>query len=316
MLHNKFKLCELLGIEYPILQGGMAWLGTAELVSAVSEAGGLGIIGCGDAPPSWVRDQIHLTRERTSKPFGINIMLMSSSLKEVIEIVLEEKVKIVTFGGGNPGTYIPTFKEVGTIVMPVVASVAIARRLERIGADAIIIEGMESGGHVGETTTLSLLPQVVDNVGVPVIAAGGIGDGRGLVAALALGAQGIQMGTRFICSEECIAHPAFKERLVSAQDRATTVTGRATGHPVRCLENKLTRQFDALEKSGATKTELEEFGRGRLYLGVIQGNIEEGSLMAGQIAGLIADIKPVKQIIQDIMSDAYKTLETVSKYKL
>ena len=306
----------MLGIEYPIIQGGMAWLGTAELVSAVSEAGGLGIIGCGDAPPSWVRDQIRLTRERTRKPFGINIMLMSSSLKEVIDIVLEEKVKIVTFGGGNPGTYIPTFKEAGIIVMPVVASVAIARRLERVGADAIIVEGMESGGHVGETTTLSLLPQVVDNVKIPIIAAGGIGDGRGLVAALALGAQGIQMGTRFICSEECIAHPAFKERLVSAQDRATTVTGRATGHPVRCLENKLTRQFDALEKSGATKTELEEFGRGRLYLGVIQGNIEEGSLMAGQIAGLIADIKPVKQIIQDIMSDAYKTLETVSKYKL
>jgi enoyl-[acyl-carrier protein] reductase II len=314
MLHN-FKLCEMLGIEYPILQGGMAWLGTAELVSAVSEAGGLGIIGCGDAPSSWVREQIHITRELTKKPFGINVMLMSHSLDEVVKIILEEKVRIVTFGGGNPGTYIPAFKEAGVVVMPIVASVALAKRLERVGADAIIIEGMESGGHVGETTTLSLLPQVADNVKVPVIAAGGIADGRGLVAALALGAQGVQIGTRFICSEECIAHPAFKDRLVKAQDRATTVTGISTGHPVRCLENKLTRQFDALEKSGATKAELEEFGRGRLYLGVIQGNIEEGSLMAGQIAGLIADIKPVKQIIQDIMSDAEKTLETVSKYK-
>jgi enoyl-[acyl-carrier protein] reductase II len=315
MLHN-FKLCEMLGIEYPILQGGMAWLGTAELVSAVSEAGGLGIIGCGDAPALWVREQIHKTRERTKKPFGINIMLMSHSLAEVVQIILEEKVSIVTFGGGNPGTYIPTFKEAGIITMPIVASVALAKRLERVGADAVIVEGMESGGHVGETTTLALLPQVADNVKVPVIAAGGIADGRGLIAALALGAQGIQLGTRFICSEECIAHPAFKERLLKAQDRATTVTGRSTGHPVRCLENKLTRQFDALEKAGATKAELEEFGRGRLYLGVIQGNIEEGSLMAGQIAGLIADIKPVKQIIQDIMSDAEKTLETVSKYKL
>lgn len=313
MLHN-FKLCELLNIDYPILQGGMAWLGTAELVSAVSNAGSLGIIGCGEAPPTWVRDQIRLTREKTDKPFGVNIMLMSRYLNDNLKIILEEKVKIITFGGGNPGTYIPALKEAGVKTIPVVSSVALAKRLERIGADAIIVEGMESGGHVGETTTIALVPQVASAVKVPVIAAGGIADGRGLVAALALGAQGVQMGTRFICSDECIAHPKFKEQIIKAQDRATVVTGQSTGHPVRCLENKLTRQFMTLEKSGAAKSELEEFGRGRLYLGVIQGNIEEGSLMVGQIAGLIIEIKPVKQIIQDIMAEAEKTIETLGKF--
>ena len=314
MLRN-YKLCELLNIEYPIFQGGMAWLGTAELVSAVSNAGGLGIIGCGDAPPTWVRDQIRLTRERTDKPFGINVMLMSQYLNDTLKVIMEEKVNIVTFGGGNPGTQIPALKEAGVIVMPVVSSVALARRLERLGVDAIIAEGMESGGHVGETTTMSLVPQVVNAVKVPVIAAGGIADGRGLAAALALGAQGVQMGTRFICSDECIAHAKFKEQVIKAQDRSTVVTGQSTGHPVRCLENRLTRQFEAMEKSGAAKAELEEFGRGRLYLGVIQGNIEEGSLMAGQIAGLITDIKPVKQIIEDIMAEAQRTLQTLGKFQ-
>ncbi len=314
MLHN-FKICELLNIDYPIFQGGMAWLGTAELVSAVSNAGGLGIIGCGDAPPTWVRDQIRLTREKTDKPFGINVMLMSQYLNDTLKVIMEEKVKIVTFGGGNPGTQIPAMKEAGVIVMPVVSSVALAKRLERLGADAIIAEGMESGGHVGETTTMALVPQIASAVKVPVIAAGGIADGRGLAAALTLGAQGVQMGTRFICSDECIAHPKFKQQIIQSQDRSTVVTGQSTGHPVRCLENKLTRQFTALEKSGAAKSELEEFGRGRLYLGVIQGNIEEGSLMAGQIAGLITDIKPVKQIILDIMAEAERTLETFSKFK-
>lgn len=314
MLRN-FKLCELLNIDYPVFQGGMAWVGTNELVSAVSNAGGLGIIGSGEAPPDWVRDQIRLTREKTDKPFGINIMLMSRYLTENLKVVLEEKVKVVTFGGGNPGIHIPTFKNAGIIVIPVVSSVALAKRLERSGADAIIAEGMESGGHVGETTTIALVPQIVNAVRIPVIAAGGIADGRGLAAALALGAQGVQMGTRFICSDECIAHPKFKEQIIQAQDRSTTVTGQTTGHPVRCLENKLTRQFAALEKSGAPKSELEEFGRGRLYLGAIQGNIEEGSLMSGQIAGLVKDIKPVKQIIQDIMTEAERTLEILNKFK-
>jgi enoyl-[acyl-carrier protein] reductase II len=313
MLGN-FKLCELLNIEYPIFQGGMAWLGTAELVSAVSNAGGLGIIGCGEAPPTWVRDQIRLTREKTNKPFGINVMLMSRYLDDVLRVVTEEKVKIVTFGGGNPGTQIPALKKAGVIVIPVVSSVALARRLERLGIDAIIAEGMESGGHVGETTTLALIPQIADAVKIPVIAAGGIADGRGFAAALALGAQGVQIGTRFICSNECIAHPSFKERILQARDRSTVVTGLTTGHPVRCLENKLTRQFEELERSGATKFELEEFGKGRLYLGVIQGNIEEGSLMAGQIAGLVNEIKPAGQIIRDIMTEAERTLEALGRF--
>lgn len=282
----------------------MAWLGTAELVSAVSNAGGLGVIGSGDAPPEWLREQIRQTRERTDKPFAVNIMMMSSFLKENLKLVVDEGVGIITFGGGNPGVYLPALKEAGVKVMPVISSVALARRLERLGVDVIIAEGMESGGHVGETTTMALVPQVVNSVKVPVIAAGGIGDGRGLVAALALGAQGVQMGTRFICSEECIAHPRFKERLIQAHDRATVVTGHSTGHPVRCLQNRLTHQFSALEKAGAPSTELEELGRGRLSLGVIQGDIEEGSLMAGQIAGLIKEIKPVKAIIEDMVAEA------------
>jgi len=293
----------------------MAWLGTFELVSAVSNAGGLGIIGSGDAPPDWLGDQIRATKEKTDRPFGVNIMLMSPFVKDALQLILDEGVKIVTFGGGNPGTYIPALKEAGVKVMPVVSSVALARRLERFGIDAVIAEGMESGGHVGDTATMALVPQVVQNVKVPVIAAGGIADGHGLAAALALGAQGVQMGTRFVCSEECIAHPSFKERILQAQDRATVVTGESTGHPVRCLENRLTREFSAREKAGASAEELEEFGRGKLSLGIIQGNIEEGSLMAGQIAGLIRDIKPAKAIIEDIMAEAEKVIDTLGKFK-
>jgi enoyl-[acyl-carrier protein] reductase II len=307
------KLCELLEIEYPIIQGGMAWLGTFELVSAVSNAGGLGIIGSGDAPTDWLRDQIWLTRERTDKPFGVNILMTSPSLKENLEVILKEKVNVVTFGGGNPGTYIASLKEAGIKTIPVVSSVALARRLERLGVDALVAEGMESGGHVGDTTTMALVPQIVSSVQLPVIAAGGIADGRGLVAALAMGACGIQMGTRFICSDECIAHPQFKEHIINAQDRATVVTGQSTGHPIRCLENKLTRQFAKMEKEGAGIAELEEFGRGRLSSGVIHGNIEEGSLMAGQIAGLIKDIKPVSLIISDIMAEAEQIIGNFNK---
>ncbi len=314
MLGN-IVICELLGIKYPIIQGGMAWLGTFELVSAVSNAGALGIIGSGDAPPDWLRKQIRATRERTDKPFGVNIMLMSPFVKENLQVVMEEQVKIVTFGGGNPGAYIPALKEARIKLLPVVSSVALARRLERLGVDAIIAEGMESGGHVGETTTMALVPQVVQNVKLPVIAAGGIADGHGLVAALALGAQGVQMGTRFICSEECIAHPRFKEQIILATDRSTVVTGESTGHPVRCLENRLTREFRTREKAGASVEELEAFGRGRLKLGVIDGNIEEGSLMAGQIAGLIKDIKPVKEIVESIMAEAEEIIENLYKLK-
>jgi enoyl-[acyl-carrier protein] reductase II len=312
---NNFSVCDLLGIEYPIIQGGMAWLGTAELVSAVSNAGGLGVIGSGDAPTDWLRQQIRQTREWTNKPFAVNIMMMSPFLADNLKLVVEEKVDILTFGGGNPGVYMAGLKEKGIRVMPVVSSVALARRLERLGADAIIAEGMESGGHVGETTTMALVPQVAGSLKVPVVAAGGIADGHGLVAALALGAGGIQMGTRFICSEECIAHPVFKEQILQAHDRATVVTGVSTGHPVRCLQNKLTYKFTEMEKAGASTAELEELGRGRLSLGVMQGNIEEGSLMAGQIAGLIKEIKPVKAIIQDIMAEAEQIVGALSEHR-
>lgn len=300
----KTAICDLLNIKYPIIQGGMVHVATVELVSAVSNAGGLGIIGAGNAEPDWVREQIRLTKQRTSKPFGVNILLMSPFAKEVIEVVLQEKVSLVTTGAGNPGVYIPQFKEAGVKVMPVVASVALAIRLERAGVDAIVAEGMESGGEVGETTTMVLVPQVVDSVRIPVVAAGGIGDGRGLAAALALGAQGVQMGTRFVCSEECIAHSEYKEKILKARDRSTVVTGQTTGYSLRGLQNRLTRQFAELEKTGASKEELDLFGRGRVYQGLIEGKLEEGSLLSGQIAGLIKEIKPVKTIIEETVAEA------------
>ncbi len=301
----------MLGIKYPILQGGMAWLGTHELVSAVSEAGGLGIIGSGNAPPQWLREQIANTRLATSRPFGVNIMLMSPFAEDNLNLVTGEKVGIVTFGGGNPGRYIAPLKDAGITVIPVVSSVALARRLERQGADAIIAEGTESGGHVGDTSTMALLPQVVDAVKIPVVAAGGIADGRGLAAALAMGAAGIQMGTRFICSDECVAHIKFKNHIIACHDRATIVTGKSFGHPARCLENKFTRQFADLEKCGTSFEELDELGRGRLREGVILGNIDEGSLMAGQISGLIRDIKPVRDIIGGIIDQAEQILKNL-----
>ena len=300
----KTAICDLLNIKYPIIQGGMVHVATVELVSAVSNAGGLGIIGAGNAEPEWVREQIRLTKQQTSKPFGVNILLMSPFAKEVIEVVLQEKVSLVTTGAGNPGVYIPQFKEAGVKVMPVVASVALAIRLERAGVDAIVAEGMESGGEVGETTTMVLVPQVVDSVRIPVVAAGGIGDGRGLAAALALGAQGVQMGTRFVCSEECIAHSEYKEKILKARDRSTVVTGQTTGYSLRGLQNRLTRQFAELEKAGASKEELDLFGRGRVYQGLIEGKLEEGSLISGQIAGLIKEIKPVKTIIEETVAEA------------
>jgi len=300
----KTAICDLFGIEHPIIQGGMAHLGTAELVSAVSNAGGLGIIGAGYYQPGWVRQQIQLTKQQTSKPFGVNIPLTSPFTEQVIEVVLEEKVAVITTGAGNPETYIPRFKQAGIKVIPVVASVALAKRLERAGVDVIVAEGTESGGHIGETTTMVLVPQVVDSIQIPVVAAGGIGDGRGLAAALALGAQGIQMGTRFVCSDECIAHPSYKQKILEADDRSTVVTGETKGLPLRSLRNKLTDQFLTLEKAGASKEELELFDRGRMHRGLIEGDIEEGSLLAGQIAGLIKEIKPVRVIIEETVAEA------------
>ncbi len=297
-------ICDLFGIKYPIIQGGMAHVGTAELVSAVSNAGGLGFIGAGYYEPDWVRHQIHLTRQRTSRPFGVNIPLISPFAEQVIAVVLEEKVAVVATGAGNPEAHIPGFKQAGTKVMPVVSSVASAKRLERAGADAIVAEGTESAGHIGETTTMVLVPQVVDSVQIPVVAAGGIGDGRGVAAALALGAQGVQMGTRFVCSDECIAHPRYKQKILEAHDRSTVVTRQSTGYPLRSLRNKLTDQHLALEQAGVSREELELFDRGRMYLGLIEGDIEEGLILAGQIAGLIKEIKPVRVIIEEIMAEA------------
>jgi len=310
----KTAICDLFGIEHPIIQGGMAHLGTAELASAVSNAGGLGIIGSGYYEPDWVRQQIHLTRQQTSQPFGVNIPLTSPFVEQIVEVVLKEKVSVVATGAGNPESYIPRLKQTGIKVMPVVGSVALAKRLERAGADAIVAEGTESGGHVGETTTMVLVPQVVDGVRIPVVAAGGIGDGRGLAAALALGAQGIQMGTRFVCSTECIAHPRYKQKLLEAHDRSTVVTRQVLGLPQRSLQNKLTDQFQALEKAGASKEELELFDRGRMYLGLIEGDIKEGSLLAGQIAGLIKEIKPVRVIIEEIVAEAETIIASLKNF--
>jgi len=305
---KKTAVCSLFGIEYPIIQGGMAHVGTAELAAAVSNAGALGIIGCGYYQPDWVQQQIRLTKQKTPKPFGINIPLTSPFVKEVIEVILREGVPIVATGNASPEPYIPLFKRAGMKIVPVVASVNAARRVARLGVDAVVAEGMESGGHIGEVTTISLVPQVVDAVKIPVIAAGGIADGRGLVAALALGAQGIQMGTRFVCSTEAVAHLKYKQKILAADDRATVVTGQSTGLPLRALKNALTDQYLELEKGGATKEQLNLFGEGRMRLGIIEGDTEEGSLLAGQIAGMIKDIKPVRAIIQDIVTEAEKVI--------
>ena len=310
----KTDICDLLQIEYPIFQGGMAWLGTAELASAVSEAGGLGIIGAGHMPPDVFRNEIHKVKERTNKPFGCNIMLMSPFVKEVMEVVVEERVPVITTGAGNPGIYIPALKEIGTKVIPVVASVLLAKRL--LGIDAIIAEGTESGGHVGDITTMSLLPQVVDAVNVPVIAAGGIADGRGVVAAFALGAHAVQMGTRFVLSEECIAHENYKNAVLKAKDRSTVMTGLTTGHPVRIIDNQLAHKYKNLEFSGGSKEELENLGAGTLRKAAIDGDVKEGSVMIGQIAGMLHDVKPCKEIITDIMTEAetvIKNLQTFGK---
>lgn len=311
----KTQLCELLEIEYPIIQGGMAWVAYAELVSAVSEAGGLGIIGTGHAPADWLRDQIHQVKERTSKPFGVNVMLLSPHVKDIMQVLIEEKVKVVTTGAGNPGIYMAALKAAGIKVFPVVASVSLAQRLTRLGIDGVIAEGMESGGHIGDLTTMAFVPQVVDAVKVPVIAAGGIGDGRGLVAALALGAVGVQMGTRFMCSTECPIHPAVKEHILKAKDRDTVVTGRSTGHPVRVLKNKLTRQFEEDEKRGVAPEELEQLGIGKARAAMQEGDVNFGSLMAGQISGMVKEIKPAAEIIQEIMSGADQVLSKLSILK-
>lgn len=308
------RICELLNIKYPIIQGGMAWVATAELAAAVSNAGGLGIIGAGSAPAEVVKGEIKKAKALTDKPFGVNVYFMSPFVDEIMNLVIEENVQVITTGAGNPGKYIPRLKEAGIKVMPVVSLVALARRLEKTGVDALVVEGMECGGHIGDLTTMVSVPQVVDAVSIPVIAAGGIADARGFVAALALGAEGVQMGTRFVCSTECTAHPKFKEAIVKAKDRSTTVTGKTTGHPVRVLKNKLTNRFEEMESNLAPVEELEELGSGKLRLAVVEGDVENGSVMAGQIAGLISDIKPVAEIIQEIITNAEKLIKKLQDY--
>lgn len=295
------KICRLLGIEYPILQGGMAWVATAELAAAVSNAGGLGIIGAAHMPADVLRDEIRRTKAGTDKPYGVNIMLRSPFLADVMQVVIDEKVPVITTGAGNPSEYIRALQAIGAKIIPVVASVALAKRLERTGVDAIIAEGMESGGHIGEVTTMALVPQVVDSVSIPVIAAGGIADSRGVVAAFALGAQGIQIGTRFVAATECVAHMNYKEALLKAKERSTVVTGASTGHPVRVLGNQLTKEYLQLEKSGAPQEELEKLGAGRLRMAARDGDVKFGSVMVGQIAGMVGDIKTVEEIIQELV---------------
>jgi enoyl-[acyl-carrier protein] reductase II len=297
-------LCDLLGIEHPIVQGGMAWTATAELVAAVSEAGGLGILGGGNAPPDYVRAQVRETRARTGKPFGVNIAIFSPYVDDIVQVCIDEQVPVVATGAGSPGPWMAQLKEGGIKIMPVVASVALAKRLERMGADLLVAEGTESGGHIGDVATLPLIPQIVDAVSVPVVAAGGIADGRGLAAALALGAAGVQMGTRFICAEECIAHPNYKQKIVKAGDRATITTGHSLGHPVRAIKNPMTRQFAAMEKQGISEEELIELGTGKLRLAVEEGDMAWGSIMAGQISGLICDVLSAAEIIRRMVTEA------------
>lgn len=304
----KTRITEILGIEYPIIQGGMAWVATYELAAAVSEAGGLGIIGAGGAPASFVREQIQKAKELTDKPFGVNIMLMNPEADAIAQVVVDEGVKVVTTGAGNPAKYMEMWKAANVKVIPVVASVALAKLMERGGADAVVAEGTESGGHIGSTTTMALVPQVVDAVSIPVIAAGGIADGRGFAAAFMLGAEGVQIGTRFVVAKECIVHEKYKEMLIKAKDIDSAVTGMSTGHPVRSIRNKMTKEYLKLEKDGAELMELEKMTLGSLRKAVVEGDVINGTVMAGQIAALVKKEQPCKEIIDEIMTQGTELL--------
>ena len=300
----KTRITELLGIQYPIIQGGMAWVAEHHLAAAVSEAGGLGLIGGANAPGEVVREEIRKARELTDKPFGVNVMLMSPHADDVAKVVVEEGIKVVTTGAGNPEKYMDMWKEAGIKVIPVVASVALARRMERYGADAVVAEGCESGGHIGEQTTMTLVPQVADAVEIPVIAAGGIGDGRGIAAAFMLGAQAVQIGTRFVVSKESVVHENYKQRIIKAKDIDSAVTGRSHGHPVRCLRNQMTREYAKLEAEGKSFEELEYLTLGTLRRAVQEGDVAMGTVMAGQIAGLITKEQTCKEMIEEMMDQA------------
>ncbi|WP_027107806.1 enoyl-[acyl-carrier-protein] reductase FabK [Lacticigenium naphthae] len=316
----KNELTEIIGIDYPIIQGAMSWVATPSLASAVSNAGGLGMLGSGHEPGETVRKTIRETKELTDKPFGVNVLLLSQYVDEVVDVICEEGIKVVTTGAGSPGKYMKKFKEAGVVVIPVVASVALAKRMEKEGADALICEGMEAGGHIGKTTTINLVPQVVDAVSIPVIAAGGIADGRGMAAALMLGADAVQLGTRFVVAHESIAHDNFKQAIIKAKDIDTVVTGQITGHPVRVLRNKLTREYLKVEKeitsdSTPDVTRLEAIGKGALRRAVVEGDKDRGSFMSGQSAGLVHEEQSCHDIIQELMTE-YKEVVTLHAKRL
>jgi enoyl-[acyl-carrier protein] reductase II len=301
---SKISLCELLAIDFPLIQGGMAWVADANLAAAVSNGGGLGLIAAGSMPPELLRQEIRRARQLTDRPFGVNIMLMSPHVAGLAEVVREEKVAVVTTGAGSPGKYVAEWKAAGIKVIPVIASVAQARRMEALGADAVVAEGMEAGGHIGELTTMVLVPQVADAVAIPVVAAGGVADGRGVAAALMLGASGVQIGTRFLVCDECTIHGNYKQMVLKARDIDTTVTGRSGGHPVRTLKNKLARRLLEIEKEGATFEMFETISVGSLRKAVQDGNIDEGSFMAGQSAGLVSRAQPAAEIIREMFAEA------------
>ena len=309
------ELSRLLGIRYPIMQGGMAWVAEYHLAAAVSEAGGLGLIGAASAPADWVRDQIREAKKLTDKPFGVNIMLMSPYADEVAKVVAEEGVKVVTTGAGNPEKYMAMWKEAGVKVIPVVASVALAKRMERCGADALVAEGSEAGGHIGENTTMVLVPQVVDAVNIPVIAAGGIADGRGIAAAFMLGAKGVQMGTHFVVTDESQVHENYKERIIKAKDIDSRVTGRTTGHPVRALRNDMTKKYLELENNGASFEELEKLTLGGLRKAVVDGDVKNGSVMAGQIAGMVKERMSCKELITKLVKETDALIKGAGFYE-
>ena len=305
----KTRVTELLGIEKPIIQGGMAWVAESHLAAAVSNAGGFGLIGAANAPADVVRNYIHEARELTDKPFGVNIMLMSPFAEDIAQLVTEEKIAAVTTGAGNPEKYMTQWKAAGIKVIPVIASVALAKRMERVGADAVVAEGTESGGHIGQATTMTLVPQVVDAVQIPVIAAGGIGDGRGMAAAFMLGAEAVQMGTRFCVADECVINDKYKDRILKAKDIDSEVTGRSHGHPVRGLRNKMTREYLKLEAEGASFEQLENLTLGGLRKAVVEGDTDNGSVLAGQIAGMITKRQSCQEIVDEVMDQAERLLK-------
>ncbi len=306
-------ICKVLGIKYPIIQGAMAWISDADLVAAVSNAGGLGVLATGHLDGEGCRQEIRRLKEMTDKPYAVNVMLLSPFVEQIVEVIREEKVPIVTTGAGSPGKYMKKFKEAGVKVIPVVPSVAMAKMMVKDGVDALIAEGTESGGHVGKTTTMALVPQVVDAVDVPVIAAGGIADGRGIAAAYMLGASGVQIGTRFLVAKECNVHPNYKAKIIKAKDIDTTTTGNSTGHPVRVIKNKMARAYEALEKKNASAEELEELGRGALKKAVVDGDVDNGSVMSGQIAGLVKKEQTCKEIIEEMYGEFIQIMKNTAE---